>query len=236
MTGQEISSYLKQLCRDIDSGRPARRFDIQRAAAQVALPAALGIASLGIGGCVVQDQNPINNPNVIVIEPQPVEVCNDGIDNDGDRFIDCADSDCNPSELCPAQVALYAVVMPPEQEVCNDRVDNDRDGLVDCDDSDCASTSICSPPVMMYGIPMPVAENCRDGVDNDRDGAIDCADSDCIDADNCLPTPEYAVPFEPAPSEICGDGVDNDGDGRIDCDDSDCPCAVALYGIPEFRE
>lgn len=29
-----------------------------------------------------------------------VEICNDGIDNDGDKAIDCKDSDCTNSEFC----------------------------------------------------------------------------------------------------------------------------------------
>ena len=126
--------------------------------------------------------------------------------------------------------------MPPEPEVCNDRVDNDRDGSIDCADSDCQSTPICSPPVMMYGIPMPEPENCGDGADNDRDGAVDCRDSDFLRAERCLPTPEYAVPFEPPRGENYGDGIDNDNDGSIDCADPDCPSAVTMYGVPPFRE
>jgi len=32
--------------------------------------------------------------------PPPAEVCNDGIDNDGDGLTDCADSDCASTEIC----------------------------------------------------------------------------------------------------------------------------------------
>jgi len=31
---------------------------------------------------------------------QTKEICNDGIDNDGDKFIDCADSDCANDAAC----------------------------------------------------------------------------------------------------------------------------------------
>ena len=40
------------------------------------------------------------------------EVCNDNIDNDGDKLIDAADPDCQTSE------------------VCNDNIDNDGDKLI----------------------------------------------------------------------------------------------------------
>ena len=50
------------------------------------------------------------------------EVCDDGIDNDGDGYIDCDDFDCPPCE---------------GGEVCDDGIDNDGDGYIDCDDFDC---------------------------------------------------------------------------------------------------
>ena len=68
--------------------------------------------------------------------PPPVEVCGDGIDNDGDGQID---------EGCP----------PPPVEVCGDGIDNDGDGQID------------------EGCPPPPIEVCGDGIDNDGDGQID---------------------------------------------------------------
>ncbi len=66
-------------------------------------------------------------------DPIP-ENCTDGVDNDFDGAIDCADSDCATDEAC-AQ---------PDPEVCDDALDNDGDGLTDCDDtSDCAGDSAC---------------------------------------------------------------------------------------------
>ncbi|HUU32561.1 MAG TPA: MopE-related protein, partial [Vicinamibacterales bacterium] len=52
----------------------------------------------------------------------PIEICGDGIDNDGDGQID---EDCAPPP-------------PPPVEICGDRIDNDGDGLID---EDC--TEIC---------------------------------------------------------------------------------------------
>jgi len=51
--------------------------------------------------------------------PPPQEICNNGIDDDGDKLIDTADPDCQTPE------------------VCNDNKDNDGDGLVDIADPDC---------------------------------------------------------------------------------------------------
>ncbi len=64
------------------------------------------------------------------------EICTDGIDNDFDGKIDCADSDCAAAPSC----------QPPPAEVCTDGIDNDRDGKVDCADSDCAAAPSCQPP------------------------------------------------------------------------------------------
>jgi hypothetical protein len=49
----------------------------------------------------------------------PQEICNNGIDDDGDKLIDTADPDCQTPEIC------------------NDNKDNDGDGLVDIADPDC---------------------------------------------------------------------------------------------------
>ena len=57
------------------------------------------------------------------------EICNDGIDNDGDGFVDCADFDCAESTEIECN--------------CNDGIDNDGDGFTDCDDFDCEGNSNC---------------------------------------------------------------------------------------------
>ncbi|MBN2797847.1 MAG: putative metal-binding motif-containing protein [Deltaproteobacteria bacterium] len=63
----------------------------------------------------------------------PVEVCGDGIDNDGDGQPDCEDADCFGDASCT-------------ESLCGDTVDNDNDGLADCDDDDCWGTPECFVP------------------------------------------------------------------------------------------
>jgi hypothetical protein len=60
-----------------------------------------------------------------------VELCNDGIDNDGDGKIDCQDEDCAKDPAC-----VHAPV-----EICGDCIDNDGDGLVDYEDPDCCGST-----------------------------------------------------------------------------------------------
>jgi len=85
--------------------------------------------------------------------------CFDGIDNDGDGFIDCEDFDCDTA--CD------------ESQNCFDGIDNDGDGFIDCEDFDCDTA--CDE-----------SQNCFDGIDNDGDGFIDCEDFDCDGYPDCL--------------------------------------------------
>lgn len=89
-----------------------------------------------------------------------VEICDDGIDNDNDGFIDCEDNDCESEAICAV-------------EICNDGIDNDEDGYTDCEDIDCDSDPSCA------------VEICDDGIDNDNDGFTDCEDVDCDLDPNC---------------------------------------------------
>ncbi len=60
------------------------------------------------------------------------ELCSDGMDNDGDDFIDCRDFSCR---LNPA------VTVCESFERCSDGIDNDGDGRFDCGDFDCTPRS-----------------------------------------------------------------------------------------------
>jgi hypothetical protein len=132
-------------------------------------------------------------PQPAVVEA-PAEICNDGLDNDLDGQIDCADSDCTADLACTG----------PTPEICTDLIDNDFDGKVDCADSDCSAAANCQAPP---------TEICTDGIDNDGDGWADCSDSDCAGVGICGPEGKDVT---------CSDGLDNDGDGAIDCADSGC--------------
>ena len=138
------------------------------------------------------------NPSTFIVTggvtPTP-ENCSDGIDNDGDGKVDCADGDCASASNC---------VTPSIETNCSDGIDNDKDGRIDCADGDCSNSSSCVPAK---------ETNCSDGVDNDKDGNADCADSDCIGATNCS---------VPSKETSCTDGIDNDKDGAADCADVDC--------------
>jgi hypothetical protein len=164
--------------------------------------------------------------------PGTEATCDDGADNDGDGFVDCADQDCWGGPVCG--------------EACDNGRDDDGDGAIDCSDPDCADA--CSGSTG--------DEVCDDGTDDDGDWLVDCMDPDCAavcdgDADGWIATAAGGLDCDdadpavhPEALEVPYDGADNDcdpttpdddldGDGVVvesDCDDE----AAATYpGAPE---
>ena len=160
------------------------------------------------------------------------EVCLNGIDDDRNGLIDCADPICfglpectgifencvngldddgNGLIDCADPFCFGLPDCGPAAERCTDLVDNDLDGLVDCLDPDCAGDRSCL-----------LVEICDDGFDNNRDGFADCSDPTCSGTAACVGT------------EICNDLLDNDRDGLTDCADRDCalqPGCVVLAEV-----
>ncbi len=60
------------------------------------------------------------------------EICDDGVDNDGDLMTDCADEDCFGVGDCA-----------PGPEDCTDGIDNNSDGRADCADPMCEGDEAC---------------------------------------------------------------------------------------------
>lgn len=96
----------------------------------------------------------------VVVPPPPVEVCGNGLDDNGDGLVD---------EGCP----------PPPVEICEDGIDNNGDGRVD-EDCPPPPVEVCDDGVDNNGdgrvdedCPPPLVELCGDQIDNDEDGVID---------------------------------------------------------------
>lgn len=92
--------------------------------------------------------------------PSIPTACEDGVDNDGDGFVDHpADPGCSDTYDLSEQSAALA---------CDDGIDDDGDGFVDMADPGC--------PFPYASIENP---QCDDGIDNDGNGFTDFADSKC---------------------------------------------------------
>jgi hypothetical protein len=219
MDARSMREYLETLCEELDKGKPIRQLGWVR---KLALPAAFGLGfglSVGIGGCDTR-----------TTAGNDTEICDDGIDNDGDGKTDCDDRDCDSFAACQP-MPEYGV---PFETSCADGIDNDHDGLTDCADRDC--DDVCPQPAYMG----PFGEwSCDDGRDNDGNGLTDCDDPDCASFAACLPVNLYGVP---SVEYSCNDGKDNDLDGKTDCDDEDCynspdcmpqPLYMAVFEPPQ---
>ena len=101
----------------------------------------------------------------IQLLPVGEEVCDNGVDDDGDGMVDCDDPDCAGHPGCELE---------PEHGVagCTDGRDNDGDGLIDCDD-----TEDCSV-VEELG-------ECCNGADDNGNGATDEFACGCVDNGDC---------------------------------------------------
>ena len=78
----------------------------------------------------INTANPSNDDNLFLAviaftgeAAVTTEICDDGIDNDGDDLVDLADPDCQ--------------TQPPTEEICDNGADDDGDGLADAADPDC---------------------------------------------------------------------------------------------------
>lgn len=124
------------------------------------------------------------------------DLCDDGMDNDLDTRIDCADTaDCN-NKICG--LGCQCVSGVKKEVVCSDSLDNDGDGTMsapktDCQDSDC-NNEVCvrnadgSPENgarCAFSAAACREVTCNDGQDNDRDNQIDCADRPDCDTKPC---------------------------------------------------
>jgi hypothetical protein len=142
----------------------------------------------------------------------PEVLCGDGLDNDGDTLVDCADADCAGTPACT-------------ETNCGDGLDDDGDTLIDCADPDCGvdddldtfsecqgdcdDTNAAIFPGAVEAC-NGVDDDCVRGVpaaeaDDDGDGFRVCA-GDCDDASSAI---------NPAAQEVC-DAVDNDCDTLVD--------------------
>ena len=137
MDADTLRTFLLDICRAVDEGRPIRHKGMLVAAG-------LG---LGLAGC--QTTSLYGAPET------PIETCDNQLDDDADGAIDCDDPDCSSDPLCEGLDTTYPVDTgygAPFEDDCVDGVDNDSDGAIDCDDDDCFDDEACAN-VGLYAAP-----------------------------------------------------------------------------------
>ena len=150
------------------------------------------------------------------------EICDNGVDDDGDGAIDCADEECR---------FIAACVVP---ENCDEPGDEDGDGLADCADPDCAGTIGC--PRCGNGRLDP-GETCEPGAIpacvelGYASGTAACDPACLVDASGCRHD-GCGDGVVDSPAERCDDGNDVGGDGcsphcHIEGDVCEAPAALA---------
>lgn len=169
-------------------------------------------------------------------------LCDDGIDNDGNALIDEDDPDCkNVFGFCGPSPAIEDYTFLS----CSNAQDDDLDAAIDCADAQCraggkvgragCTTAACGAQYATIATDVAICSAseddeayCGDGFDNDGDGAVDCADAGCASPAQrhgpmigSVATPAYFCGAESG-AVTCHDGADNDSDGGADCFDAAC--------------
>jgi hypothetical protein len=158
-------------------------------------------------------------------------LCSDGVDNDTDALIDCADPDCNALSCgvgCTCRNYVKA------ETDCTNTVDDDLDGDPDCLDSDCENVA-CGGGCLCVG-GLRTETNCTDGIDNNGDAGTDCADPDCAGKQCQAASTTWTcnslsqcgcrdAGTNPPPENNfarCRNNLDDDCNGLTDCQESGC--------------
>ena len=146
--------------------------------------------------------NYTGNP-VIITDPVCFEICNDGIDNDGDGLIDCFDPDCVPVASAGSDINICIGTY-----------------------TDISATGSSGNGVYIYSWDNGL------GAGQTHTVSPLLGTTDYIvtveDGHGCTDVDTVSVTVTPCP-EVCADGIDNDFDGLFDCDDPDC----LAYGQPQ---
>jgi hypothetical protein len=160
-----------------------------------------------------------------------VNLCDDGIDNDGNGRTDCADQACTQKfgicGPCPNYENYH-------WDSCSNAFDDDFDWVFgSLNETDCRDTECVGELGRVDGADRCEASesSCDDGFDNDGNGLADCADPACL---GMLGPQDGVCARNESTAALCQDNVDNDGDGRLDCADPDCWYVADSGCSPKF--
>lgn len=190
--------------------------------------------------------------DVVAEQTAVQEDCDNGVDDNADKAIDCGDQSCVQAQTCQNSKG-------PGPENCSNGSDDNANGAIDCADLMCTENSSCEDSKIeedIWGGGGGSWEICGNYADDDNDTLADCDDTDCKGSafcfkewdeicdnkkdDNANSLIDCADTFcvntaicknnTGKTGEVCANGKDDDGDNFIDCNDSECNQDLACTG------
>jgi hypothetical protein len=169
-----------------------------------------------LSGCYV-------DTTIVLIAPNPncngfAEICNNGLDDDGDGKIDEEDSDCTPLACnnTSGNITFNGTGQNVTADYTQQYVLTDTTGLIKQIASNPSFSNVLVGQYRVYGLNYRTA----DGISGLTVGATWAGvTGTCFQKSPAL---LFKVCPPPPVAEICNNGLDDDGDGKIDGEDSDC--------------
>jgi hypothetical protein len=151
----------------------------------------------------------------------PAPTCDDEIQNQGERHIDCG----GPCNACPPD--------------CSDGIQNQDETKIDCGGITCAACPTCNDNIQNQGErhtdcggPCNACPpDCSDGIQNQDETKIDCGGTICAACPTCNDNiqnqgerhTDCGGPCNACPPD-CSDGIQNQGETGVDCGGSCAAC------------
>jgi hypothetical protein len=182
-----------------------------------------GFGQLTAGTQVIRIQDSLSgcyvDTTIVLIAPNcngAVEICNNGLDDDGDGKIDGEDDDCTPLACNVTGNNIYFNVT--NQNVTIDYTQRyvltDTTMIIQQISSNTSFTNVPMGQYRVYALNYRTADGIM--------GLTVGANWNAVTS-TCLQKTAKALLYKICPTaEICNNGLDDDGDGKIDGEDSDC--------------
>ncbi|MGD8312957.1 MAG: hypothetical protein PVJ66_10210, partial [Gammaproteobacteria bacterium] len=104
--------------------------------------------------------------------------CSDGIDNDGDTLIDCADPDCSNQSFCQTTTSTTTSTTSTSTTTTTSAAST----TTTAGPTTTSSTSTTTTSTVFVAN----LEICDDTIDNNGNGDVDCDDSECVEDIGCV--------------------------------------------------
>ena len=165
----------------------------------------------GTYSVIITDGNCAVEASFSIVEPICIEICDDGVDNDGDGLVDCDEPTCIP------------VANPALLTTC-DNSNETGSGTFFLHDANNTVTSVSGMSISYH----PNLADAQNDVNilispyTSFDGTVYARVENTLSG--CYATSLITINVGAKCVESCVNNLDDDGDGLIDQQDSECPC------------